>query len=172
MLSRVPLREIKTLGLDEGSRTSQALVQVLLWNHFGIRPDLVPFPIDTSPESVDADALLMIGDRAMRPALDTFVEIWDLGDRWCRWSEHPFVFAVWVAKQKLDVSKVAELLERARDRGVRQFESIADREAGRLGLSKDECLTYFAENLHFKDGATRTSGAGAFSKPRGAPWVA
>src|SRR5205807_7030921 len=61
LFSRVPLPSIRTLALDEGSRTSVALVQILLRERFGIEPRLLPFPIDIQPEAVDADALLMIG---------------------------------------------------------------------------------------------------------------
>ena len=96
LFSRVPLESIRTLALDEGSRTSVALVQILLREQFGIRPELAPFPIEASPESIEADALLMIGDRAMRSPAGRFVAEWDLGDVWCRWAELPFVFAMWV----------------------------------------------------------------------------
>ena len=47
LLSRVPLAEIRTLALDEGSRTSVALVRILLRERFGLSPQLLPFPIDT-----------------------------------------------------------------------------------------------------------------------------
>jgi len=99
LFSRVPLAEIQTLALDEGSRSCVALVRILLREQFGIEPELRPFPIDVQPDAIDADALLMIGDRAMRmPTGDYHVE-WDLGDVWCRWAELPFVFAMWVRGQ-------------------------------------------------------------------------
>jgi chorismate dehydratase len=162
LLSRVPLDQIRTLALDEGSRTSQALVQVLLWQQFRLRPRLQPFPLETEPAQVEADALLMIGDRAMHPPIDTFREIWDLGDRWCRWSELPFVFAVWAARKDVKVEPLVPVLQRARDRGVQRFEEIAATEAGPLGLSREECVTYFAENLHFHLGPGELRGLELF----------
>ena len=98
LLSRVPVAKIKRLALDEGSRTSAAMVAVLLAEMYGLSPETVPLTMEQSPESVDADAILMIGDRAMHPARGVYQEIWDLGDRWCRWTELPFVFAMWVAR--------------------------------------------------------------------------
>ena len=62
LFSRVPPTDIRTLALDEGSRTSAALVRILLRKRFGIEPTFVPLPIDARPESVAADALLLIGD--------------------------------------------------------------------------------------------------------------
>src|SRR4029453_14916808 len=38
LFSRVPVRSIESLALDEGSRTSVALVQILLREQFGIVP--------------------------------------------------------------------------------------------------------------------------------------
>src|SRR5262245_21860127 len=96
LVSRVPLDSICTLALDEGSRTSVALVRILLRERFGLTPALLPFPMDAAPESIDADALLVIGDRAVHPPRGRYVAEWDLGDVWCRWSELPFVFAMWV----------------------------------------------------------------------------
>src|SRR5260221_1678380 len=73
LLSRVPLEQIGTLALDEGSRTSAALVRILLHERFGLKPKLLPFPIDARPESIVADALLLIGDRAMQPPVGAYM---------------------------------------------------------------------------------------------------
>ena len=171
LLSRVPISEIRTLALDEGSRTSQALVQVLLWEHYRLRPDLKPFPMSVSPEQVDADALLMIGDRAMHPPVGMYREIWDLGDRWCRWSELPFVFAVWAARPALghdlgpsDWDALTGILQAARDEGQSHFEEIAEANAGLLGLTVADCVSYFAENLHFHFGSSERKGMQLFAQ--------
>ena len=49
LLSRVPVSEIKRLALDEGSRTSAAMVRVLLWEMHGLDPETIPMAIDQSP---------------------------------------------------------------------------------------------------------------------------
>lgn len=162
LLSRVPVAEIRTLAMDEGSRTSQALARVLLWEQCGLLPETRPFPISAAAEDVDADALLMIGDRAMHPPSGVYREIWDLGDRWCRWSELPFVFAVWVARPGVDVDKIAPVLEASRDEGLQQFERIAEAEAGPLGLTVADCVAYFARNLHFHLGPAERRGLALF----------
>ena len=41
LLSRVPIERIRSLALDEGSRTSAVLVQLLLWQQHQLRPVLV-----------------------------------------------------------------------------------------------------------------------------------
>src|SRR5215467_9259516 len=67
LFSRVPMSSIETLALDEGSRTSVALVRILLNERLGIDPALIPLPIDARPDAIEADALLLIGDRAIQP---------------------------------------------------------------------------------------------------------
>lgn len=158
LLSRVALTEIKTLALDEGSRTSAALVRILLAESFGIHPATVPLPIDATPEASDADAILLIGDRAMHPPAGVYQEIWDLGDRWCRQTELPFVFAMWVARPGIDLEAISAILNASRDDGLRHLEQIAQREAGPHGLTTAELHTYFAENLHFRLGQRELAG--------------
>lgn len=174
LLSRVPAARIRRLALDEGSRTSAAMVRILLREMHGLTPETIPFRMDQSPESIDADAILMIGDRAMHPARGVYREIWDLGDRWCRWTELPFVFAMWVARtrgkdgqqtvSRQQLESLTEILEASRDEGLSQLESIAERESGGHGLTKEDLHRYFAENLHFRLGPGERLGLEAFRK--------
>ena len=166
LMSRVAAAEIRTLALDEGSRTSAALVRVLLSEMHGVTPQPVPFPIDQQPESIDADAILVIGDRAMRPAEGVYQEIWDLGDRWCRWTELPFVFAMWVARpglaDEIDLPELAEVLQACRDEGLGSLEQIAAAESAGHGLTKEDLYGYFTDNLHFTLGHRERLGLDAF----------
>jgi chorismate dehydratase len=174
LLSRVPLKEIRTLALDEGSRTSVALVRILLAERFQIEPKLLPFPLAAAPESIAADALLMIGDRAIHPPTDGFVVQWDLGDAWCRWSELPFVFAMWVARgagqgsgfrvqgSEAEFAELSALLNQARDLGVANLEEIAACEHSAVGLSQEDCLVYLRDHLHFFFGPREQAGLQLF----------
>ncbi len=162
LLSRVPIREIRSLALDVGSRTSAALVQVLLWERYGLRPATIELGIEQTPEAVDADAVLLIGDRAMHPARGQYTEIWDLGDRWCRWTGLPFVFAMWVARKGSGTTQLASWLEQSRDLGLQKLNEIAHREAPAHGLKPNDLERYFAENLHFQLGARERQGLESF----------
>lgn len=162
LASRVPVKDIRRLALDEGSRTSAAMVRILLWQMHGLKPETTVFSIDQSPESVDADAVLIIGDRAMHPERGVYHEIWDLGDRWCRYTELPFVFAMWVARPGVDVDRLAVVLQSCRDSGVDALESIAGEYAASHGLTNEDLHRYFAENLHFRLGKREMSGLDRF----------
>ena len=152
---RTPPDRVASLAIDEGSRTSAALARILLAERFGVRPRLEPLPIDAGLGDTRADAVLLIGDRALdrggRSAGwgQSFQMAWDLGDEWCRWTGLPFVFAVWAARPGVDVRSIAPLLSTARDSGRANLASIAAAEAAAHGLTVPQCLGYLRDNLHF-----------------------
>ena len=63
---------IRRVALDAGSRTSAALTQILLASVIGVSAEVTSLPLDREAEDVDADAVLLIGDRAMRACLPGF----------------------------------------------------------------------------------------------------
>lgn len=162
LLSRVPMRNIRTLALDEGSRTSAALVRILLDQRFGVRPKLLPLPIEADWRESPADAVLVIGDRAIHADHDDLAEVWDLGDEWCRWSELSFVFAMWIARPGIELGNLAEVLSQARDRGVANLEKIAAAEGPAVGLTAEQCLSYLRDNLYFYLGPRERRGLGLY----------
>jgi chorismate dehydratase len=155
---RTPPSQVATLAVDEGSRTSAALARILLAERHGVRPAIEPLPIDAGLGDTRADAVLLIGDRALdRGAASagqarSFQLVWDLGDEWCRWTGLPFVFAVWAARPGIDPGPVAPLLAAARDSGRANLAAIAAAEAAPHGLTVPQCLGYLRDNLHYELG--------------------
>ncbi len=145
---RVPPASVKTLALDEGSRTSSALSQILLWRRNKIRPVLKPLPIGDTASDSDADAVLLIGDRAMRDPEERFVETWDLSEEWYRDTHLPFVFACWTARLETS-EQISASLSKCRDEGCLHLKEIAAREAPLLDISPEEAEEYLSKNLHF-----------------------
>lgn len=150
LFGRVPPEQINTLALDEGSRTSAALARILLKRKYDIEPELVPLAVGQTVEATAADAVLLIGDRAMAPRREEFAFTWDLGAAWRRWTGLPFVFAMWIAREGVEGAALGRLLARARDEGQRQLEMIARNEAEGVGIPEAECLAYLRENLVFR----------------------
>ncbi|HVJ67954.1 MAG TPA: menaquinone biosynthesis protein, partial [Caulifigura sp.] len=81
--------DVKSLALDEGSRTSAALARIMLAERFGVEPRIEKFTLDSRIEETTADAVLMIGDRAILSPTIPFVEEWDLGQEWLTWTGLP-----------------------------------------------------------------------------------
>ncbi|MCI0492401.1 MAG: menaquinone biosynthesis protein, partial [Planctomycetes bacterium] len=169
LLFRVPPGEVRRVALDEGSRTSSALTKVLLAEQCGVTPSWEPLPIGCGVDATDADCLLLIGDRAIvsgeRGAgeiASDFCEVWDLGERWCRWTGLPFVFAMWIARPGVDTLAMRDVLNAARDQGVRQLAAIAAQEAAALDIDTDLARRYLQDNLHFKLGRKERQGLSRF----------
>ena len=110
LFGRVPAEEIRTLALDEGSRTSAALARILLKERFGLSPEICPLPLGPDLDDVAADAAVLIGDRGMRPSDGSFEFVWDLGAEWADWTGLPFVFALWIARPGVDLPGLSETL--------------------------------------------------------------
>jgi len=162
LYSRVPVERIRTLALDEGSRTSAVLTQILLREQYGLEPEMVPLPIGTSLEDTTVDAATLIGDRGMLPHEGPFDIEWDLGEQWCRWIGLPFVFAMWIARPGAELQGADRLLAAARDEGVRRFEEIARLAAGEIGIMEAECLAYLRDHLQFELGDRQRQGLKRF----------
>jgi len=165
LFSRGPIQAIRKLALDTGSRTSVALTLVLLKERHGI--ELPPIAVEPLPEGAsvldtDADAVLVIGDRAMHSPAGRFEVVWDLGDEWRRWTGLPFVFAMWTARAGNDLAGLEAALAEARDEGLAHLEQIAEREAAPLGLTVPQCLAYLRDNLHFRLGPSEQQGLELF----------
>src|SRR4029077_20919846 len=113
--------------------TSAALAQILLRKRYGVAPVVEPLPLDRAAETLDVDAVLLIGDRAMRACLPGFAHAFDLGQEWFDWTGLPFVYAIWAVREGADLGPVVEALIEAKRRGCAQIGQIAHREAPELG---------------------------------------
>ncbi len=162
LLFRVRPEEVQTLALDEGSRTSCLLAQILLREKQVVSPQLLSLPLEAEPQDVQADAVLVIGDRAIRTAKSDFVEVWDLGDHWCRWTSLPFVFAMWVARAGIDTTAASKAFIAARNEGNRNLDVIARDQAAKLQLPYELVLEYLSQNLHFTLGDREQRGLDLF----------
>lgn len=103
---RVPLEQVRRVRLDTSSRTSAALVQVVLGKFHRIFPEYLTGPVDpTQLETMAEDAALLIGDPALVAHKMSTVPSIDLGREWNRFTGLPFVYAVWLRrKPELDLA--------------------------------------------------------------------
>ena len=158
LFSRVPWQQIRRVALDEGSRTSAALTQVLLRKRYGVKPEVCPLPLDRAAEESDADAVLLIGDRAMHACLPGFPFAFDLGQEWHDWTGLPFVYAAWAVRSGVDLGPVLDALYEAKRRGCANLGPIAAHEAAQLGLDAGFCRRYLANIIRFDLGPRELAG--------------
>ena len=159
LFSRVPWPEIRTVALDEGSRTSAALTQILLRKRYGITPQIEPLPIDMEADDLTTDAVLLIGDRAMRACLPGFAYAYDLGQEWTDWTGLPMVFALWAVRDGVELSqKTVAAFGKAKAFGLSRAGQIASREAPHLGLDSGYCRRYLTNIIHYDLGTRELAG--------------
>lgn len=117
---RRPGTIIRSVGLDESSATSVALLRLLLAN---ARPAEVaadvrfePIAPTRTPDALPHDVVLLIGDAGLH-ADPGDRETWDLGAEWRRWTGLPFVFALWLVRVGAHAAALLPVLRAARERG-------------------------------------------------------
>jgi chorismate dehydratase len=158
LFSRTPWTGIRSVALDAGSRTSAALCQILLRKRYGVAPQVRSLPMDRAAEESDTDAVLLIGDRAMRACLPGFAHAFDLGQEWFDWTGLPFVYAFWAVRAGAELGAIAAALAESKRRGCAQIGAIAHHEAPRLGLDAGFCRRYLANIIHFDLGPREQAG--------------
>jgi chorismate dehydratase len=114
--------------------------------------------LDRAAEEIDADAVLLIGDRAMHACLPGFEFAFDLGQEWKQWTGLPFVYAFWAVREGCALGRIEEALHEAKRRGLSRVGAIAHEEAPKLGLDAGFCRRYLQSILHFDLGSREQAG--------------
>lgn len=146
---RDDLKDIRTVALDESSRTSAALVKILFLEFIGHEPQWEIYQPDLLQMLSGHDAALMIGDPAM--TFDrTGLKVWDLASLWSQFTGLGFVFAMWMIRAEARELMHGIDFEAARDEGLSKVDSIASEYAAILGLPAAELRLYLEQNISFR----------------------
>lgn len=155
LFSRVPVHEIRRIALDTNSRSSVALLKILLAEKYQISPAFTPCAPTVIPSTAlqnrqdpPFEAVLLIGDAALRHLGSTEYSL-DLGEVWYTFTGLPFVYACWVARQEVDLGDLPRVLLEAKARGMAQIPEIARIEAKKLGLPERLCLAYLQDSIKY-----------------------
>lgn len=148
LASKVPIEQVHSLVLDTSSRTSAALIQIILRKFYGLNPTC-----RTSPPRIEEmleadDAALMIGDPAM--LIDrSSLYVYDLAEEWRKHTGLPFVFAFWAVRNDSTLwPGDVDFLEAKRE-GLANVEKLADLYSEMLGLPREELLEYLTVNINY-----------------------
>lgn len=144
LFSDVPLGEIKTVLLDYQSRTSAALLKILLKEHWKISPELVAGESSYENHISGTTAGLVIGDRALVQRLKSEY-IYDLGTAWKELTGLPFVFAAWISNKKLPPAFISAFNE-ANAFGFDHLDDVISRHPDTVFDLK----TYYTDFIKFK----------------------
>ena len=150
LFSRKPIRQLDgaTIAVTEETSTTACLLRLLLEQRYRINPAAY-----RRGKHDDADAMLLIGDEALRfqrtNTLYPF-EI-DLAFEWWLWQHLPFVFAVWAIRKDAlaqEKKQIEAALMRTLAINLGQFESIAQAYSTTLGITAQELHAYLSSFVY------------------------
>jgi len=122
LFSEVPLYDIRTILLDYQSRTSVALLKVLIKEYWKINVVFQNTSNGYQSEISGTTAGLIIGDRALMHRKKSHF-IFDLGEEWKNFTGLPFVYAAWVSNKKLD-SDLIQRFNEANAFGLNKIDEV------------------------------------------------
>ncbi len=140
-----PMNKVNFIYLDYQSRTSINLLRILLKEYVKADPILLQ-GIPGYENLISGDSAgLIIGDRAIERR-GKFPFEYDLGLLWKKYSALPFVYAVWVSREKLP-AKFLKKFNAALKFGIQNVDRIAKKENAKFNF---DIVRYFAENIHYR----------------------
>lgn len=161
LVAKRPIEEIRSVALDENSRTSAALVEIVLGDGYGVSPEIVSRPPDVEAMLAEADAALVIGDPALTVDREGY-RVLDLAAEWRRLTGRPFVFAVWAARPGAGSQELVAALEGSLGLGLEEMDRIIERAVGELDLAPDVVERYLLRHLRFALGGAELEGLEEF----------
>ncbi len=154
LFSKIPIEELngKPIALTNVSATSQALLKIIMANHYNIKP----YYFESAPELramlMEADAALLIGDDALRAMykLSDKLHVYDLGSLWKDFTGLPMVFALWAIRKEFAEKKLEQirLIKQAfidsMKFSLENIEDVAEKAAEWEELPPEFLVDYFA----------------------------
>lgn len=144
LFSDVPLQQIETILLDYQSRTSVALLKMLLQEHWKISLKLIAGTENYEQDIAGTTAGLVIGDRALAQRLKSKY-IYDLGTAWKEMTGLPFVFAAWVSNKPVSEAFIAAFNE-ANAFGFLHLDEVISKN----GFKEFDLKSYYTQFVKFK----------------------
>jgi chorismate dehydratase len=160
LYSRVPFESLTDVAVDARSRTSVAMLRILLAERYGVTPDFYSHRAELRSMLQAHQAALLIGDAAFQES--DALHVWDLGRAWKELTGLPFVYAVWTLAEGVDRQRVAEWLRSSLASGLANLEEIAAAAVGEHGQDLSSILSYLRDSLHYVLGERDTQGIETF----------
>jgi chorismate dehydratase len=151
------LEDIRTVALDESSRTSATLVKIIFREFLDREPEWTTRAPHLEEMLEKNDAALIIGDPGMafrRQGLN----VWDMASLWKEHTGLGFVFAMWMVRDEaVERARLVDFAG-ARDEGVAHIEEIVRSYQDKIPMHVEELRNYLTENIVFKVDETMERG--------------
>lgn len=158
LFSDVSLEDISEVLMDYQSRTSVALLKILLAEHWKIKPVLTAAAKGFEEQIKGTTAGLVIGDRAFAQRQRSKY-IYDLADAWKQMTGLPFVFAVWASNKKLPVA-FTDKFNLVTGEGLQHIDSIVTQQQ----YTAYDLNMYYTQNISYNLSETKKEALALFQK--------
>jgi chorismate dehydratase len=174
IVSKVPIREARSIALDSSSRSTQALTKILCDARWLISPQFSEAVPDLSAMLVDSDGALLIGDPALRLAIAAeqhvvpgpdrelvctgaqvglahipTLHLYDVVHEWWQLTERPAVLAVWATRPEIATPEVAADFSASLEYGLAHLPEICAEASRELNLPAKELSLYLRTNIDY-----------------------
>jgi chorismate dehydratase len=174
LISKKPIHDVGRIALDRSSRSTQALVRILCAKSWHITPEFVESDPDLPAMLQQADAALLIGDPALRLAIDSAPNsncdatgelcfsaelagirdssplfLYDIVENWRALTGFPAVLAVWAARPGAVTAEVVRDFQDSLTFGMKRLDEIGAEAAGELNLPAQKIIHYLSENIDY-----------------------
>jgi len=142
------LETIRSIALDQSSRTSAALLKILFREFLETEPKWTTYSPQLNEMLNENDAALIIGDPGMTFPREG-LRVWDMASLWRNYTDLGFVFAMWMIRSaEPEVERKADF-EAARDEGIENTDAIVAQYRSQLSLDESELKSYLTDNITF-----------------------
>jgi len=168
--ARAPLGALRRIALDVSSRTSVALLRLLLRRRLrpgAPDPQFLPAEPDLPAMLERCEGALLIGDRALfarqqHPELVGGLTIHDLGREWNAMTRLPFVFAVWAGPARENQTWIIEALQDSLEEGLERIPEIARHHSAGDQPTERVLLRYLSTSIRYDLGRREIRGLETF----------
>lgn len=152
------LKDISKIYLDDHSKTSQQLTKIIFEDYLNIYPEYQV--CDVSKVTLDKnEGVLMIGDKAFT-SKSSYENYFDLGGLWTQFTSLPFVYAVWISREK--DQELEKLFNEGVAKGLEQIETIIDE--NKVLHPDIDLASYYKDHIHYDLEAKKLEGLNLFLK--------
>lgn len=174
IVAKKPIEEVHSFALDRSSRSTQALTRILCAEKWKIAPQFTEAPPDLPAMLQQADAALLIGDPALRVAVEieksvrpgpqgqtvcpaatlgitgpAMLHVYDVVGEWRGLTGLPAVLAVWAARPHIATPELSADFLASRDFGLSHLAEISREAARELQLPTAALESYLRHNIDF-----------------------
>jgi chorismate dehydratase len=150
LLSKKDIRELEYIALDKRSRSSTALLKIILEKFHKLNPIYIEKEINL--DFLDkVDAGMLIGDAGLRAKYNIphGYRAYDLGKLWTDITSLPFVYAVFAYYRDNAPRAYYNTLIRSKELGKKLINEIIEEEYPESGLSKEICTNYLSNCIKY-----------------------